>query len=222
MIYSNQFGFYSKKIPILSLKKLYVKAAENVSSLGGPIGLLNCNGVAMLPDNYHQYEQIEIVMPHEDDFFITNQANKLDFGLPVLSDFIFLMLIEVSSACVGINDFLSKKYSLFVISLLRQFYKAFEDLFNACYEHLSDRHYDGIAIASISVVEQYLADAHILLNGLLVAINRIQNRVDLFHVFNLMSEFLLILIKLSGARSVLKEGVLELKVNLMIVQKFLV
>ncbi len=201
----------------VSWKKIFETAGAAITKNKQPTGLVNSHGVVILTDSLFLFERTELCFENDSSEVDVNTLQLISMPLLENSDlYLFKLVIEKSD-----HSAVSKKYIYFLTHTIKNLYQYTQTIFLYTHEHLSKRKYGNIPISQIEIVQCDFTDIIIAFKKIESSINTIVTVDDIIYLINILLEVLIHLSKLSGARAVLKNNVIDLIFHVQFFKKYL-
>lgn len=212
-------NFTSKVYQDFKWKDIFCSAGSAVSSNHNPVGLVNIKNFIIVPDDFSQYDCFQIYFPFKNSEIIGSDIEHCAFSCALFSGYQFLKINKKYSLSI-IEDY-ADSYIQFLRELAFQINLACKTIFKYTHDHLSNRLYGDEIISKIPVIQSDFSCIYLLLEKLTMAVKNIFSTNDAVNTIGIAIDALSFLSKLSGARSILQYGSIELIYHLKIFQKFL-
>lgn len=213
---NNAIDYKSRHYEAVKWGKLFYFAGIVVSKNNMPIGIVNSNGLIMLSNNAFRFDKIELCFEDEVIEILSSDIKQVFIDV--------FNVTEISFYQIKYKKFSEEKsnqYIKFILEVLNTVFKVTKNITVYTYEHLSERCHENKLLSKIELVQSHFSDIFILLSKIQCLILRTKNTDEAIFIIIKILKALKILSKLSGARAVLKNNVIELIFYLKLFQKFI-
>ncbi len=211
--------FASSTYRDVNWRDIFCSAGSAVSSNAEPIGLINRENIIMVPDNFLDYKNIKICFPDNYSALVGEDILYSSFPCSLVSGITFLRVD--TDIKINKSENVDKCYISFLCEIASGMYSACNAIFKYTHEHLSRRYIDDTAISKNSIIQSDFSVVYVMLEKLAIAVKNFFTIYDAIYCTSLAIEILLILSRLSGARSVLRNRSIELMYHFKIFERFM-
>ena len=200
-------------------KHIFCDAGLAVSTNQMPMGLVNRCNLIMVPEHYVEYDRMQICFPDKGDKLIGGTISYRSFPASLVSGIVFLEIH--TNHLLETTDAVSEIYIQFLREIIFRVNDSCKVIFKYTYEHLSNRYYDDISIASLPNIQSDFASIYVQLEKLALISQHVFCIDDAIYFISTAIMALTILVKLAGARSVLQHRSVELIYQLKLFKSFI-